>query len=393
MNKKKSSSRLKSAFLMLIGSMACGPSNSEAPGVRASNLVDGARVTFESTPVGPYARAQAERDFAPGRVDYMTGNLSVASDCATGGRCTRVRYDRRQAGPRHGAQFPVDFASVASEAYLEYDVYFEPGFEWDGEAQSGGKLPGLCGGNCPSGGPSNYPGTNQARNGEGFSARFMWRDGGQLTVYLYYRDMPGDYGQDLYMDDGYVLPVGRTLRIKQYVRVNTGSNANGVLRVWVDGDLKLDRNDLRFLTTNHGVNRFFFSTFYGGGSPDWGPSQDTFAQFDNIRVSTDDPGRDGLRGGCFEPSGFSVATAREWWQEFRGDPSHRSVEVEFRNGGGDVGRHSFQTAWGKWVTPGGVHTPNGTEARLFVTQANGDQGRTDWFPFEASARIVAAGCP
>lgn len=375
---------------------ACGSAPADDSLVEQSEarsaLIDGGVVSFGSAPLGPYSTSQAEADFDTENVPYVAGNAEVASNCATGGRCLRVRYPRGQAGGNTGAQFPIAFENPTQEATLHYDVYFEPGFDWDGDGASGGKLPGLCGGNCPTGGPWNDPGTTQAKNGEGFSARFMWREGGRLVVYLYYRDMPGDFGQDLDMDDGYSLPIGRTVRVTQYIRVNTGNNTNGVLRVWIDGDLKLDRTNLRFMTQSPSIDEFFFSTFYGGSTSEWSPSRDTFAQFDNIDVTTSSSDVPPTPSGCFEPRDISVIQATEWWQEFGASSSYRNVEVEFRNNGGDAGRYGFDLNWGKWVSPGGIRTPSGTDARLFITDANGDAGRTNWSPFEVGANVNPVGC-
>jgi len=47
----------------------------------------------------------------------------------------------------------------------------------------------------------------------------------------------------------------------------------------------LERSDIRYRTVEGAqVDHFYFSTFHGGNSPDWGPTADSFACFDQFRV-------------------------------------------------------------------------------------------------------------
>jgi hypothetical protein len=67
---------------------------------------------------------------------------------------------------------------------LTYYVKFEKGFDW----VISGKLPGLAGGNLPSGGVHSV---------NGFSARYSWYvldKKNSLVSYLYVHDVPGKYG-------------------------------------------------------------------------------------------------------------------------------------------------------------------------------------------------------
>jgi hypothetical protein len=260
-----------------------GPAADAAP---RAPLGDPLYADFEAAATGVYTQERASLDFGSGAVDYVRGRVAVAAGCATGGQCLRVTYPRGQTGPANGGQFPVDLRPT-TEAYLAYDVYFAPVWDWAGTLHAGGKLPGLCGGTCPSGGPDNHPGTSEAKAGEGFSARYMWRADGELVVYLYHQDMPGDFGEDIAVADHLRLPVGRPVRLAQYIRLNTPGVADGVFKVWVDAELVLDRNDLRLMSAPEGsIHRFLFSTFYGGDGDGWGPVLDTHAEFDNFVVST-----------------------------------------------------------------------------------------------------------
>ena len=79
---------------------------------------------------------------------------------------------------------------------MSYYLKFSDNFSW-GTTSYGGKLPGLAGGASCSGGQM-CDGTN------GWSARFMWRGGGKLILYLYDMLKTDKYGEDhqLYVPDG-----------------------------------------------------------------------------------------------------------------------------------------------------------------------------------------------
>jgi hypothetical protein len=62
--------------------------------------------------------------------------------------------------------------------------------------------------------------------------------------------------------------------------LNTPGQLDGAVRVWVDGQLKLENERLLFRTTNRlKIEGVFFSTFFGGGDPTWAPPHDTHADF------------------------------------------------------------------------------------------------------------------
>jgi hypothetical protein len=159
----------------------------------------------------------------------------------------------------------------SKQAYtLEYQVKFQPGFQW----VKGGKLPGLAGGSAPTGG-------NTGWDGNGFSARFMWRTNGLLVAYLYYRDQASQYGDDI--STGVYLPVNQWVTIKLYVKMNTGSNTNGVLQVWVNGSQKINRS-IRWMTNGNRIDKMYLDTFFGGSDASWAPSSDCYIRYDNFKL-------------------------------------------------------------------------------------------------------------
>ncbi|KAI7865108.1 hypothetical protein BDF14DRAFT_1828839 [Spinellus fusiger] len=92
----------------------------------------------------------------------------------------RVTYPQGSRNPAHfpqgGIGFyaqPIQFSGTAKSIEFGYQVYFPKSYNF----VHGGKLPGLFGGTGVCSG-----GTHSATC---FSARFMWRDGGQGEIYAY----------------------------------------------------------------------------------------------------------------------------------------------------------------------------------------------------------------
>ncbi len=252
-------------------------------------------VTFDNHSAGAYTEAMASGDFSSNSwnngLDEGRGRIIGGSE-AFSGKSLRITYAGGEYGPADGGvQFSYRF-SRADEMNLEYKLKFEDGFEF----VKGGKLPGLCGGNCPSGGES-------ADNG--WSARFMWRvrniDGQDRVlgeVYLYHPDKPGQYGEDLYFKNRqFEFQAGRWYTLRQYVKMNSPGSYDGELTVWVDGELVLTKTSLRFRhSSDVGVDHMNFSTFFGGGDNSWAPSSDQHVYFDDFHIFSGE-GSSGNSGG------------------------------------------------------------------------------------------------
>lgn len=204
-----------------------------------------------------------------------------------------VHYPKGAVGPSDGGlQFPASFADMPrvpadrDAVYLTYYVKFAEGFDFG----RGGKLPGLMGG----GDSWTRSGGDQPDGTDGWTLRLMWREQGQATVYSYLPPSPngqyggGDWGMDLHLHRQF--ETGRWHRIEQYVRVNDPGEENGQLRMWLDGELVLDLDDVTYRTEANGMGRpggVFFSTFHGGSEPDWAPERDSRAHFAGFTVSAE----------------------------------------------------------------------------------------------------------
>lgn len=138
----------------------------------------------------------------------------------------------------------------ASEACLSYSVFLPDKFNF-GDA---GVLPGLFGGSEP----------DLRGHTRGFATRLMWRgdgmseidaeipnaaqqqgpsSGGEIDVQI----PLGEAAKSVPVGQGaFQLPRGRWVSVEQELVLNAPGLANGLVRLWVDGALKIERNDVQW---------------------------------------------------------------------------------------------------------------------------------------------------
>ncbi|MGC9527902.1 MAG: polysaccharide lyase [Limnospira sp.] len=181
---------------------------------------------------------------------------------------------RKEGVPIGGAQFLADLGMSPADALrLSYHLRFSENFDF----VKGGKLPGLFGGSEISGGEI-PDGTN------GFSTRLMWRRDGDGEVYAY---LPTSEKYGTSVDRGaWRFVPGRWYHIEQEVVLNEPGLENGRIRLWVDGNPVIDRDDVMFRTTDElKIEGIFFSTFFGGGDLSWATPEDVYVDFAEFSVS------------------------------------------------------------------------------------------------------------
>ena len=263
---------------------------------------------FDAEPVGPYTFDQVKAAwndpvFSNG-VDK--GRTKIVSSPSYGGNALEVKYPAGGYGSHEsGAQWPLYFPDGCAydSLYAEYKIYIPEGTDM----AKGGKLPGFGGGANPTGGAP-VDGT------EGFSARLMWRKGSSgadanniyVVNYMYHMDKPSVFGEDLWWsdpatdgveeswtpDNKVYFETGKWHTVKNLVVINTPGKFDGKVIAWLDGVKVLENTSMRFRAegvNSFKVDQFYFSTFYGGGSPDWAPQSDAYIYFDDFIISSEDP--------------------------------------------------------------------------------------------------------
>jgi len=242
---------------------------------------------FESAEVGkPFLRENWKKEgFSTGTWDNGLNDRTIIDTAyyVSNSRSLRVEYPQGGVGPSEtGVQVELKI-TPRDEAYMSYWMRFSDNFSF-GTTSKGGKLPGLSGGKNCSGG-DNCDGTN------GFSARFMWRNDGQIVLYLYHMDKPAKWGEDhpLKYEDGsnVVFERGTWHHIEERVKTNSSGDAyDGEVQAWVDGKEVLSLNGLRFTNNGDKVDKLYFSTFHGGNDQTWVPTETCHIWYDDIKIGT-----------------------------------------------------------------------------------------------------------
>ncbi|QOR39612.1 hypothetical protein HNO52_14620 [Billgrantia diversa] len=173
--------------------------------------------------------------------------------------------------PRGGAGFYSDPPSLrgAERACLSYKIRFPSDFDF----VKGGKLPGLYGGDAPSGG-------EEVDGNNGFSMRLMWREGGKGELYPYVVGFEGDsVGRGAWS-----FPVGQWVTVEQELILNDPGHENGVARLWIDGRPVLEQQNVTYRTTPElTIDGLMFSTFFGGTGGEWRTPRDQYVDFADFR--------------------------------------------------------------------------------------------------------------
>jgi hypothetical protein len=193
------------------------------------------------------------------------------------GNYVEVTYPAGSSSPSSGspggaqARMPIATGPI-DDATLTYSVRFPVGFQF----VKGGKLPGLCGGACYTGGTNGLA---------GWSARFMWRTAGAGEAYVYSATTVG-YGDSLGRGNWYWLADGRWHTVSQHVHLNTPGVADGTIDVAIDGvQVSHDAGiEFRIDGTVH-IDSLMFSTFYGGHDSTWAPTADEHVDFASFTIA------------------------------------------------------------------------------------------------------------
>lgn len=139
---------------------------------------------------------------------------------------TRTENENRADENGIGFVWPVQDMQGAKSACLSFQVQLPEGFEF----KAAGYLPGLYGAKDVTDLDSEQP-------SEGFAARVSWAQAGDVGVEV---RSPASAGY--WQGTPHVMrwPLGRWLSVEQEVKLNTPGQDDGVIRMWVDGALKVE---------------------------------------------------------------------------------------------------------------------------------------------------------
>ncbi len=175
--------------------------------------------------------------------------------------------------------------------WLDYTVTFEPDFFYT----KTGKLPGLAGGNATTGCDRKDP--------AGWSARLGWTLDGKGKLYVYDQDRSNQCGTNQYFADDKRYEAGETHRLTQWIKLNTPGEDDGVIQVWLDGELAVTASDLELRgevdDSRALIDTLAYSVFSGGKDPDiFAPPSDQSIEFGPISIATCRPDFDVAETRC-----------------------------------------------------------------------------------------------
>jgi hypothetical protein len=271
--------------------------------------------TFQDMVIGSYTKEMLYRTWnAQGGQVTGIDERRVRIMGSEDDKIIRVTYPNASLGPAEGGAIWVHWLpNRREEVYSSYKVRFAPDFDF----VINGKLPGVAGGTV-------VPGVNPA--GKGWSVHSAWinRAATPTTPELkgvgmqsvYHIDQPGLYGETIIWRNAtnqpFVFTPGKWYHIETRVVMNTPGQNNGIVQTWVNGQLVVDRRDLRFRNDNNlAIDRFVFSTFFGGNERSYASSKYQHSFFDDFMLATEriGPGiKPACRGGTMQQPALSVNT-------------------------------------------------------------------------------------
>lgn len=185
------------------------------------------------TPAGQPLSAIELQSRAGAQERGVIDNAKVVSEAGAPAR--NLLEVRLSGGADGGIRSEWTAAGLASahSACLAYSVWLPDGFAFTRP----GLLPGLYGGRKPE-----VPVADGER--DGFATRIVWHENGAGELVAQWPG-PSDR-RGVNAGAGFTLSPGRWLRIEQEVVLNSPGNTDGVLRLWVDGRLVAERDDVAF---------------------------------------------------------------------------------------------------------------------------------------------------
>lgn len=258
-----------------------------------------ARISFDDyNPGEVYGFWDVQKDFGSIRslgTGFPNSRVKVVAGPGSCGNAIQVRYPGGKIRSfDSGASWHWKNFGNHQDLYLGYWLRFSAGFQF----KKGGKLPGLCGGDCNTGGA-------RPNGHDGWSSRVHWGKHGSIKQYVYHKDQNSRYGDTFFWAKNQQttfiqkqqVDIARTDTIKitddrwhyiiTRVVVNDIGQKNGLIQSWFDGDLVLNTQGFEFRDPSCSdadllIDNMYFSTFFGGSDDLYRPDQDQYIYFDEF---------------------------------------------------------------------------------------------------------------
>lgn len=150
--------------------------------------------------------------------------------------------------PKGGISFPWQPRSLRDQpaVCLSYNIQLPADFDFN----LGGLLPGVLG--------------RADQSDDHFLVQAAWRQGGTVGS-TNFVTLAGKKWKQVADSESFTFPRGRWVKVDQEVVLNNPDQENGILRIWIDGALAIDKNDFGYRTKpDVGIAGVAADIFYNG---------------------------------------------------------------------------------------------------------------------------------
>lgn len=245
-------------------------------GQNALSQYQALHISFNNNSLGAYTKRDFSRDWNCPKWQ-MGRNLVdiIQGQNAHSGKGLQLNFPKGLSGCGKGCiNWKPNLGGKFQRILYSYWLKFPSNFDF----VLGGKLPGIGNHKANTGGdkPNGY---------DGWSIRAMWNRHGQLGQYVYHMDQPKQYGEFMPWNMPSISK-GQWHHIETSVILNTPKQANGIIQTWVDGRQVLNRRNIRFrMMDGLEIERFLFSSFYGGSGREWAPKKNEKLYLDDFVIT------------------------------------------------------------------------------------------------------------
>jgi len=182
---------------------------------------------FENNTLGSYNNTEKIRDWGTLDYDNRPGYPQIVN--FDGGKRAKHYFPEGSFNGKNGADYGAVLQNPSEEVYYSFRMYYEPGFDF----YVSKKLPGFRMWPSIKAGNGLIPGNN------GGVVYLQVDQQGRMNWNVYHHQMTTKYGERMGSPfNFYTITTGKWIDVTYRIVLNTPGVANGILQVWIDGELK-----------------------------------------------------------------------------------------------------------------------------------------------------------
>ncbi|WP_343852259.1 polysaccharide lyase [Algoriphagus jejuensis] len=182
---------------------------------------------FENNTLGSYNNEEKRRDWGVLDYDNRPGYPQIVN--FDGGKRAKHYFPKGSLDGRNGSDFGAVIKNPSEEVYYSFRMYHEPGFDF----YISNKLPGFR--MWPS-----IPAGSGRNPGNGGGVVYLQIDAfGRMNWNVYHHKMTSNSGERMGTPiNFYTIKTGEWVDVTYRIVLNTPGESNGILQVWINGELK-----------------------------------------------------------------------------------------------------------------------------------------------------------